>query len=69
MARGAKPLPSADVFSLGATLFAAAEGVSPLVSGDNPLTVVWRAPSGHLATPSSPRPLSAGGTALAQPHR
>ena len=57
VARGAKPLPAADVFSLGATLFAAAEGVSPLGSGDNPLTVVWRAASGHVTAPSSPGPL------------
>jgi eukaryotic-like serine/threonine-protein kinase len=64
VARGAKPLPPADVFSLGATLFAAAEGVSPLGSGDNPLTVVWRAASGHVAAPSSPGPLGAALSAM-----
>jgi eukaryotic-like serine/threonine-protein kinase len=64
VARGAKPLPAADVFSLGATLFAAAEGVSPLGTGDNPLTVVWRAASGHVAAPSSPGPLGAALAAM-----
>jgi serine/threonine protein kinase len=64
VARGAKPLPPADVFSLGATLFAAAEGVSPLGSGDNPLTVVWRAASGHVAAPRSPGPLGAALSAM-----
>jgi hypothetical protein len=64
VARGAKPLPAADVFSLGATLFAAAEGVSPLGSGDNPLTVVWRAASGHVAAPRAPGPLGAALSAM-----
>jgi hypothetical protein len=64
VARGAKALPAADVFSLGATLFAAAEGVSPLGSGDNPLTVVWRSASGHVAAPRAKGPLGAALSAM-----
>ncbi|MGH3375764.1 MAG: serine/threonine-protein kinase [Actinoallomurus sp.] len=64
VARGAKALPAADVFSLGATLFAAAEGVSPLGSGDNPLTVVWRSASGHVAAPRAQGSLGAALSAM-----
>ncbi|GLY75203.1 serine/threonine-protein kinase [Actinoallomurus iriomotensis] len=64
VARGAKPLPAADVFSLGATLFAAAEGDSPLGNGVGPLTAVWRSASGHVAAPSAPGALGAALSAM-----
>ena len=58
VARGGETVRASDVFSLGATLFAAAHGVSPLGTGDNPLTVIWRSSSGHVATPTVPGPLA-----------
>jgi serine/threonine protein kinase len=64
VARGGEPLPASDVFSLGATLFAAAEGVSPLGTGDNPLTVIWRSSSGHVAAPHVPGPLGGALSAM-----
>jgi len=53
VARGGDRTPASDIFSLGATLFAAVEGVSPLGKGENPLTVVWRAASGHISAPTA----------------
>ncbi|WP_329245211.1 serine/threonine protein kinase [Actinoallomurus sp. NBC_01490] len=64
VARGAKPLPAADVFSLGATLFAAAEGESPLGDGGGPMTAVWRSASGHVAAPTAPGALGAALSAM-----
>lgn len=53
VARGGDRTPASDIFSLGATLFAATEGVSPLGQGENPLSAVWRAASGHVSAPSA----------------
>jgi hypothetical protein len=53
VARGGERTPASDIFSLGATLFAAAEGVSPLGQNENPLSAVWRAASGHVSAPSA----------------
>lgn len=57
VARGEEKVPASDVFSLGATLFRAVEGVSPLGAGDNPLAYMHRAGSGQIAAPSVPGPL------------
>lgn len=67
VARGAEPLPASDVFSLGAALFAAAEGVSPLGTGESPLTMVWRAASERIAIPRAPGPLGAALSAMLNP--
>ncbi|MCI2417903.1 serine/threonine protein kinase [Saccharopolyspora sp. K220] len=52
VANGEEPTSASDVFSLGATLFAAVEGVSPFGSADNPLVLLRRAATGDIATPS-----------------
>jgi hypothetical protein len=67
VARGTDPLPASDVFSLGAALFAAAEGVSPLGTGQSPLTMVWRAASEHIATPDVSGPLGVALSAMLSP--
>jgi hypothetical protein len=53
VARGGDRSPASDIFSLGATLFAAVEGVSPLGDAENPLTAVWRSASGHISAPTA----------------
>ncbi|RZQ60088.1 serine/threonine-protein kinase [Amycolatopsis suaedae] len=50
VAEGREPTPASDVFSLGATLFAAVEGVPP-VSGANPYAVLRRTAAGELTAP------------------
>lgn len=50
VANGLDATPASDVFSLGATLFAAVEGVSPVGTADNPLVLVRRAANGDIAT-------------------
>jgi len=50
VARGGGPTPAGDVFSLGATLFAAVEGVSPYGRG-NPMALLARAIRGEVAAP------------------
>jgi predicted Ser/Thr protein kinase len=53
VARGGERTPASDIFSLGATLFTAVEGVSPLGDAPNPLTAVWRSASGHVSAPTA----------------
>src|SRR5262249_7167818 len=50
VAHGSDATPASDVFSLGATLFAAVEGVPPVGTAGNPLVLVRRAANGEIAT-------------------
>jgi hypothetical protein len=58
VARGGRAGPASDVFSLGATLYAAVEGGSPFGPADNPMAVLHRAASGAVAPPTQAGPLS-----------
>jgi eukaryotic-like serine/threonine-protein kinase len=58
VARGdASGYPS-DVFSLGATLYAALEGRPPVGDGDNPMALLHRVASGNVIPPSRSGPLT-----------
>ncbi|MFD3583077.1 protein kinase [Streptomyces sp. NPDC058683] len=50
VARGRQPGEKADVFSLGAALFAAVEGRSPYGEAEHPMAYVARAIEGHIET-------------------
>ncbi|WP_215542459.1 serine/threonine-protein kinase [Amycolatopsis sp. CA-230715] len=52
IATGGELSRASDMFSLGATLFAAAEGVSPLGADGNPLAFVHRSAGGQIAEPT-----------------
>lgn len=58
VADGEEPSAASDVFALGATLYAAVEGVSPFGRSDNPLVLLRRAARGEI--PPAPH---AGGLA------
>ncbi|MGH8795288.1 MAG: protein kinase domain-containing protein [Stackebrandtia sp.] len=49
VANGEDPTPASDVFSLGATLFAAVEGASPYGDSDNHFVLLRRAAEGDVA--------------------
>ncbi|CAN7350108.1 serine/threonine-protein kinase [Terrabacter sp. LjRoot27] len=51
VARGAASSPASDVFSLGATLYAAAEGTPPFGTGDNAMALLHRVASGSITPP------------------
>ncbi|MEV7039256.1 serine/threonine-protein kinase [Amycolatopsis sp. NPDC051061] len=52
VARGEDADFAADVFSLGATLYAAVEGQSPYGTADNPIALLYKASSGEIEPPT-----------------
>lgn len=58
VARGQLPTPASDVFSLGATLYAALEGQAPFGDSDNPLALLHAVASGQVIPPRHTGPLS-----------
>jgi eukaryotic-like serine/threonine-protein kinase len=67
VAGGEEPTPASDVFALGATLFAAVEGIPPFGAADNPLLVLRRAAAGDLEPFRRSGPLAPVLSALLQP--
>jgi serine/threonine protein kinase len=60
LARGADPVPSSDVFALGATLYQAIEGTTPYGNTTNQLALLYAAANGQINPPVQ----AAGATAL-----
>src|SRR5579875_3479770 len=58
VARGERSTPASDVFSLGATLYAAVEGRPPFGAGDNPMATLHRVASGRPDPPQLSGPLT-----------
>jgi hypothetical protein len=59
VARGHRPSPSADVFSLGATLYTAVEGTPPFGNSDNSIALLHAVADGHFPPPQHAGPLTA----------
>jgi serine/threonine protein kinase len=57
-ARGETPSPASDVFSLGATLYAAVEGTPPFAAVDNPLAQLQLVAAGRVRPPRQAGPLA-----------
>ncbi|MEQ0557633.1 protein kinase [Amycolatopsis sp. NEAU-NG30] len=51
LARGADPVPSSDVFALGATLYQAIEGTTPYGNTTNQLALLYAAANGQINPP------------------
>ncbi|MFD9889104.1 serine/threonine-protein kinase [Amycolatopsis sp. NPDC059027] len=51
LARGADPVPSSDVFALGATLYQAIEGSTPYGNSTNQLALLYAAANGQINPP------------------
>ncbi|MGQ0775792.1 MAG: serine/threonine-protein kinase [Pseudonocardiales bacterium] len=58
VARGQTPTPASDVFSLGATLFAAIEGRAPFGDGENQLALLHAVAAGEVEPPQNAGPLT-----------
>ena len=67
VARHDKPTPASDVFSLGATLFAAVEGESPYGVTDNARALLHRASHGKISSPGKAGELAPVLKALLRP--
>jgi hypothetical protein len=67
VADGEEPTSASDVFALGATLFAAVEGIPPFGTADNPLLVLRRAAAGDLLPVRRAGPLAPILSALLHP--
>ena len=57
-ARGETPGPKSDVYSLGATLYAAVEGRMPYGDTDNQMALLYAAAAGRVAPPQQAGPLT-----------
>ncbi|MGH3885551.1 MAG: serine/threonine-protein kinase, partial [Pseudonocardiaceae bacterium] len=59
VARGQVPTPASDVFSLGATIYAAVEGRAPFGDSNNPLALLHAVAAGEVPPPLHAGPLCA----------
>jgi serine/threonine protein kinase len=58
VALGRDPAPASDVFSLGATLYAAIEGGPPFGQDDNAISLLHRVAQGHVDPPRQAGPMT-----------